>query len=380
MMIPSNTRYRYRIDIIRKHVKIGEAKVKSCTVDFIEDSDVTRTMKVQIPKNGFELEDTLIRQNEEYIYFDSTRCFDSTWCFSSVAGKWLRIKNEFDMFSDRLRPVMVIDNDEYNFGDFMVIAAPLTDDGKEYFYDIEAYDETMTLKQAALTERKYYVAGTDYLSIIGSMLTDCGISKVYEEPTDAKITIDHEYAIGKPYLEIVNELLNEIGYSPIYSGANGYLYLTHKLTKQVADYAYSDVNASIVDSIQMDTDIYSLPNVVIGFVSSPDLPTVMKYKRVNDNPKSVISTVNRGYNVVKSFELNDCPDLTTLQLAVDNKFLESTQATETVTISTMPDGNHPYGSYINLGQNGTNGLFREVGWSIEFGGKMSHNLERKAFV
>jgi hypothetical protein len=337
-------------------------------------------MKVQIPKNGFELDDTLVRQNEEYIYFDGTKCFDGTWCFSSVAGKWLRIKNEFDMFSDRLRPVMVIDNDEYNFGDFMVIAAPLTDDGKEYFYDIEAYDETMTLKQAALTERKYYAAGTDYLSIIGSMLTDCGISKVYEEQTDAQITIDHEYAIGKPYLEIVNELLNEIGYSPIYSGANGYLYLTHKLTKQMADYTYSDDNSSIVDSIQMDTDIYSLPNVVIGFVSSPDLPTVMKYKRVNDNPKSVISTVNRGYNVVSAFELNDCPDLSTLQLAVDNKFLESTQATETVTITTMPDGNHPYGSYVNLGQNGTNGLFREVGWSIEFGGKMTHNLERKAFV
>ena len=380
MMIPSNTRYKYRIDIIRQHVKIGEAKVKSCTVDFIEDSDVTRTMKVQIPKNGFELEDTLIRQNEENIYFDGTKCFDGTWCFSSVAGKWLRVKNEFDMFSDRLRPVMVIDDDEYNFGDFMVIAAPLTDDGKEYFYDIEAYDETMMLKQAALTERKYYAAGTDYLSIIGAMLTDCGITKVYEEQTDAQITIDHEYAIGKPYLEIVNELLNEIGYSPIYSGANGYLYLTHKLTKQIADYTYSDDNSSIVDSIQMDTDIYSLPNVVIGFVSSPDLPTVMKYKRVNDNPKSVISTVNRGYNVVSAFELNDCPDLVTLQLAVDNKFLESTQATETITITTMPDGNHPYGSFVNLGQNGTNGLFREVGWSIEFGGKMTHHLERKAFV
>lgn len=380
MMIPSNTRYKYRIDIIRQHVKIGEAKVKSCTVDFIEDSDVTRTMKVQIPKNGFELEDTLIRQNEENIYFDGTKCFDGTWCFSSVAGKWLRVKNEFDMFSDRLRPVMVIDDDEYNFGDFMVIAAPLTDDGKEYFYDIEAYDETMMLKQAALTERKYYAAGTDYLSIIGAMLTDCGITKVYEEQTDAQITIDHEYAIGKPYLEIVNELLNEIGYSPIYSGANGYLYLTHKLTKQIADYTYSDDNSSIVDSIQMDTDIYSLPNVVIGFVSSPDLPTVMKYKRVNDNPKSVISTVNRGYNVVSAFELNDCPDLVTLQLAVDNKFLESTQATETITIATMPDGNHPYGSFVNLGQNGTNALFREVGWSIEFGGKMTHHLERKAFV
>lgn len=380
MMIPSNTKYNWRLDIIRKHVKIGEARIKSCNVDFVQDADVTRTMKAKIPKDGFVIEDTLIKQDEELIYFDGTRCFDGTWCFSSIAGKWLRVPNEFDMFSDRLRPVMVINNDEYNFGDFMVIAAPLEDDGKEYLYDIEAYDETMTLKQAALTERKYYAAGTSYLTIIGSMLTDCGLSKVYEEPTDAVITIDHEYEIGKSYLEIINELLKEINYSPIYAGANGYVYLTQNGTKQTADYTYTDENSTIIESIKTDTDIYSLPNVVIGYVSSPDIPTVLKYKRVNDNPKSVISTVRRGYNVVEAFEFDDCPDAETLQLAVDNKFLESTQATETASISTMPDGNHPYGSYVNLGQNCINGLFREVGWSIEFGGQMTHELERKAFV
>lgn len=380
MMIPSNTQYKWRLDIIRKHVKIGEAQIKSCTVDFVENADVTRTMKAQIPKDGFVIEDMLIRQDEELIYFDSTKCFDSTWCFSSVAGKWLRIENEFDMFSDRLRPVMVINDDEYNFGDFMVIAAPLEDDGKEYIYDIEAYDETMTLKQAALTERKYYQAGTGYLTIIEAMLTDCGLSKVYEDPTDAEITIDHEYAIGTPYLQIINDLLGEIGYSPIYAGASGYVYLTRHATKLMADYTYTDKNSTIVDSIKTDTDIYSLPNVIVGYVSSPDIPTVLKYKRVNDNPKSVISTVRRGYNVVESFELDDCPDLETLQIAVNNKFFESTQATEKATISTMPDGNHAYGSYINMGQNGINGLFREVGWSIEFGGTMTHDLERKAFV
>jgi hypothetical protein len=379
-MIPSNTHYDWRIDIIRKHVKIGEARVKSCTVDFVEDAEVTRTMKAQIPRDGFKLEGIRIKQDEDIIYFDGTRVFDGSWCFTSVTGKWLEVENTFDMFSDRLRPVMVVDGTEYDFGDYMVIAAPLEDDGKEYLYDIEAYDETMTLKQAALTERKYYAAGTPYLNIIGSMLSDCGLSKVIEDPTDAEITIDHEYAIGTPYLEIINELLDEINYSHIYAGRSGYIYLTQNGTKTTADYVYTDDNSTIVDSISTDTDIYSLPNVVVGYVSSPDIPTVMKYKRVNDNPKSVISTVRRGYNVVESFELNDCPDLQTLQLAVDNKFLESTQATETAKITTMPDDNHPYGSYISLGQNGENTLFREVGWSIEFGGKMSHDLERKAFV
>lgn len=377
MMIPSNTQYKWRLDIIRKHTKIGEARVKSCSVDFVEDAEVTRTMKAKVPYDGFKLEGIRIKQDEEIIYFDGSRYFNGSWCFASVAGKWLEVENTFDMFSDRLRPVMVIDGEEYNFGDFMVIAAPLEDDGKEYVYDIEAYDETMTLKQAALTERKYYALNSSYMTIIKSMLTDCGLSKVIEDPTDARITIDHEYAIGTPYLDIINELLDEIGYSHIYSGQSGYVYLTKSITKQTADYTYSDKNSTIVDAIKTDTDIYSLPNVVVGYVSSPDIPTVLKYKRVNDNPKSVISTVRRGYNVVKAFELNDCPDLLTLQLAVDNKFLEFTQATEKASITTMPDGNHLYGSYVSLGENG---LFREVGWSIDFDGKMTHDLERKAFV
>lgn len=380
MMIPSNTRYEWRLDIIRKHVKIGEARLKSCSVDFVEDAEVTRTMKARVPIDGFALKGIRIKQDEEAIYFDGTRYFNGTWCFSSVTGKWVEFKNTFDMFSDRLRPVMVIDGEEFNFGDYMVIAAPLEDDGKEYLYDIEAYDETMTLKQAALVERKYYEAGTSYMTIIGSLLTDCSLSKVIEEPTDAQITIDHEYAIGTTYLDIINGLLDEIGYSHIYSGQSGYVYITKNVTKQTADYVYTDDNSTIVDSIKTDTDIYSLPNVVVGYVSSPDIPDVLKYKRVNNDPRSVISTVNRGYSVVEAFDLNDCPDMATLQLAVDNRFLESTQATETAQITTMPDGNHPYGSYVSLGQNGEYGLFRETGWTIDFGGKMSHNLERKAFV
>ena len=380
MTTPSNTRYKWRIDIIRKHIKIGECRIKSCSVDFVEDSEVTRTMKAQIPKDGFITEDILIEKDIEQIFFDGTRCFDGSWCFSSVKGEWDRIHNEFNMFSDRLRPVMVINNDEYNFGDFMVIAAPLQNDGKEDLYEVEAYDETMILKESALTERKYYAAGSKYLDIINALLTDCGLSKVIEEANAAEITIDHEYAVGTSYLEIVNELLGEIGYSPIYSGESGYVYLTPNITKTRADYVYSDQSSTLIDQVQKDTDIYTLPNIVIGYVSSPDIPTVMKYKRINSNPKSVISTVSRGYNVVESFELNDCPDLQTLQRAVDQKFLNVTQATETAQITTMPDGNHPFGSYVSVGEEGKNELFREVGWSVEFGGNMTHDLERKAFI
>lgn len=380
MMIPSNTRYNWRLDIIRDHVKIGEARIKSCNIDFVENAEVTRTMKAVIPVNGFRVEDYYIQLPTEVIYFDGSRYFDGTWSFSSVTGSWQKVSNEFDMFSDRLRPVMIINGTEYNFGDFMVIGAPKTFDGKENIYEVEAYDETMLLKQAALTERKYFAAGTDYMSIINSLLTDCGLTKVYEDPTDLATTIEHEYAIGTTYLKIINELLLEIGYRPIYAGRDGYIYLTVNATKNTADYQYGDRNSTITESVKTDTDIYSLPNVIVGFVSSPDIPTVLKYKRVNDSPKSVISTVRRGYSVVEAVELDDCPDLDTLKRVVDEKFLSASQATETVSITTMPDGDHAYGSYAALTQEGIAQLYREVGWSITFGGTMTHDLERKVFV
>ena len=380
MTILSNTQYDWRLDIIRNHAKIGEAKIKSCTVDFIEKSDVTRTMKAKIPVDGFKIENVLVKQDEDIIYFDGTRYFDGTWCFSSVNGKWVRTTNEINLFSDRLRPIITINGVEHNLGDFIVIAAPLEDDGKEYTYDIEAYDETMIIKQSALTERKFFTAGTQYLSVIGALIIDCGLSRIMGDNTSAAITIDHEYAIGTSYLQIINELLDEINYSHVYAGTDGYLFLSKNKTKIVEDYTYTDQNSKIIDTIKTDTDIYSLPNVLVGYTSSPDSDTVLRYVKTNSDPNSVISTTRRGYNVVETYQFDDCPDLSTLTEAINYKYLEATQATETVSISTAPDGNHPYGSYVNLGQNGANGLYREVGWSIEFSEKMTHSLERKVYV
>lgn len=380
MTILSNTRYDWRLDIIRNHAKIGEAKIKSCTVDFIEKSDVTRTMKAKIPVDGFKIENVFIKQDEDIIYFDGSRYFDDTWSFSSVNGIWISTENSVNLFSDRFRPVMIIDGIEYNLGDFVVISAPLEDDGKEYTYDIEAYDETMVIKQSALTERKFFAAGTQYLSVIGALIIDCGLSRILGDNTTVAITYDHEYSIGTSYLEIINELLDEINYSHVYAGTDGYLFLTKNKTKIVGDYTYTDQNSTLIDTIRSTTDIYSLPNVLVGYTSSPDTDTVLRYERVNSDPNSVISTTRRGYNVVETYQFDDCPDIVTLEEAINYKYLEATQATETVSITTMPDGNHPFGSYINLGYKDTNGLFREVGWSIEFGGRMTHNLERKVYV
>lgn len=380
MTIQSNTRYDWRMDVIRNHAKIGEARIKECTVDFVENADVTRTMKVKIPTDGFDIDNIFVKQDEILIYFDGTRCFDGTWCFSSAGGAWVSTTNEVDLFVDRLRPIMIIDDVEYNLGDYMIISAPITDDGRERYYDIEAYDEVMVIKQSALRERKYYSAGTAYMTILSALIIDCGLTRILGDNTSAAITVDHEYAAGTPHLTIINELLDEIGYSHIYAGQDGNVFLSSKKTKFIPDYIYTENNSTLTDTIQMNTDIYSLPNVIVGYTSNPDNNTVLRYEKVNSDPASAISTARRGYNVVEFIQLDDCPNLTTLQLIVNNKYMEVTQATETATITTMPDGLHAYGSYVSLGEGGENALFREVGWSIDFNGKMTHSLERKAYV
>lgn len=380
MTILSNTKYKWRMELLRKHGKIGEAKFKSCTIDFVESADVMRTMKVKIPVDGFEVNNVRIKQEEEQIYFDGTRCFDGSWCFASIVGIWVTTQNEFDMFSDRLRPVMTINDVDYDFGEFMIVAAPVEDDGKEYSYNIEAYDETMMLKQSALTSRLFFAKNTKYLSVISSLIADCGITRINYKDNNLRTTIDHEFAVGTSYLTIINQLLDEINYAHVHAGENGYMYLEENQTKIVADYVYSDDNSTLIDSIKRDTDIYSLPNVVIGFTSSPDAISSLRYQRVNSDPTSAISTVRRGYNVVETIELNDCPNYSVLQQVVNNRFVNVTQATETATVITMPDGNHLYGSFVSIGENTLNEVFREVGWSIEFGGQMIHNLERRVTV
>jgi hypothetical protein len=284
------------------------------------------------------------------------------------------------MFSDRLRPVMTIDDVDYDFGEFMIVAAPLEDDGKEYCYNIEAYDETMMLKQSALTSRLFYPKNTKYMSIVSSLIANCGITRINYNDNDFRTNIDHEFSVGTSYLTIINQLLDEINYAHVHAGENGYMYLEENKTKIAADYIYSDNNSALIDSIKKDTDIYSLPNVVIGYTSSPDALSSIRYQRTNNDPSSAISTVRRGYNVVETIELSDCPNYNVLKQVVNNRFNQVTQATETATVMTMPDGNHLFGSFVSIGEKGLNEIYREVGWSIEFGGHMTHNLERRVFV
>ena len=351
--------YDFRVDILRNYVKIGEALCSQCRIKFDKNADVKKGMQLTMSADKIKM----------------------TKAYQGLGQSVLEYA--FDMFSDRLRPVVTIDGTEHPLGIYMVISAPesLSDTGS--VYNLESYDESMILKQSAFTERTNYTAGTEYLTVINSILTACGFTRVVEDPTTAVLATDIEIAPGETYLSVLNTFLDGINYEHIYMDNDGYIHVQAVENKTTADFVYSDrKNMRIIPPITKTTDLYNLPNVLVGVCSLPELDDPITYTKENTDPNSKISIPSRGYKVVKVYNLYNTADQQALEDYIDQRYYESTQVTETVDISTAIEGGHVYGNTVQIDTSLLQGLFNETQWEIQIGsnGGMKHRLERKVFV
>lgn len=341
--------YDFRVDILRNKAKIGELNTTAVRLNFDESKPVMKSMSVDM--HGFRM---------------SQNTFT------------------FDMFKDRLRPVLIIDGEESPLGVYMVMAAPKTITDTETYHTLEAYDETMLLKQACFEARTFYASGTRYLSIVENMLTSVGLGDVYAEISTSSAPVDFEIAPGENYLDTINSILDAINFQHVYADANGTINLRRVKNPTVPQFTYKTADDfKLFPKLTESTDIYNLPNVIVGLYSSPDSNTPVIYKKVNDDPNSTISTVNRGYRVVKTINLRSSSAETDLEGYVDRIAFEAMQATESVEFGTAAEGGHEPNTAIQLDTEEVRGLFVEKGWdmSISTGSfEMTHIAERKVFV
>lgn len=338
-------RISFRVDLLRQNVKIGTARATAVSVTFRKKSDVCRGLKTTISADSFRMSPGI----------------------------------RFDTFNDRIRPVLIVNGREYSLGVFMVISAPETLSDTGSLIEIEGYDETMILKQAAYTERTNYSAGTKYLTIVNSILTECGFSQVITVDSDAVLPADVEIAPGETYLDTINYFLDGINYQHVHADSSGRILLQPNTEKMTADHVYSDQNGMIAPPISHTTDIYNLPNVLVGVASGPDREP-LSYVKENTDLNSQISIPKRGYKVVKIYDVNNVADQATLEAYIDQKYLDASQITETVNVETALEGGHEYGDTVHVKTKLISGLFNEIEWSIDSKGKMKHTLERKVFV
>lgn len=341
--------YDFRLDILRNYVKIGEARVDSCSIIYNSEADCSRGIKT-------DLKEIRLSRGIE----------------------------KFEMFSDRLRPVLISNGKEHPLGIYMIISAPRSVSETHNFYSVEAYDETMLLKQAKLERRLYYAAGTKYLNIVQALLTSLGFANIAVEDYNAALANDIEFAVGRSYLEVINVLLDAISYKHVHTDLNGNIVLAKQKNPTEPDFIYSDVrNFKIIPPIELGTDIYDLPNVVVGVYSSPDTGQPITYTKINDDPQSLISTVRRGYKVVKVVKLESSASLADLQDYVETTAFQAMQSTETVKFKTAAEGGHEYGCAVQIDTDQVKGLYVEKGWTMDLSARqfgMVHTVERKVLV
>ena len=341
--------YDFRVDILRNRSKIGELNATSVKLNFDESKEVMKSMSVDM--HGFRMSQSTIT---------------------------------FDMFKDRLRPVLIIDGKESPLGIYMVMAAPKTITDTETYHTIEAYDETMLLKQSYFESRTYYPANTKFLDVVEDMLMTVGLTDFYIEESTSSASVDFEIAPGENYLETINNILDAINFQHIYEDANGIINIRKVRDQFAPQFIYRSLNDfTLFPKISENTDIYDLPNVIVGIYSSPDADAPIVYKKVNDDPNSIISTVSRGYKVVKTVEIRNNTTEEDLEGYVERMAFEAMQATETVEFTTAAEGGHEPNTAIQIDTENVRGLFVEKGWdmSISTGSfEMTHTAERKVFV
>ena len=341
----------FRMEIVRNGVPIGKLFCRSITIRFDSDSEVMRGMQMVMNADRYDM-----GRNGELV---------------------------FDMFTDRLRPVLIEDDTETALGLFTITTATESIAETGRYYNVEAYDETMLLKQAAFQNRTFYAQGSSYIDTITQLLTDCGLVNISADPNSATLQIDREFAVGETYLSVINTLLDEINYYPVHADANGFIVLKAKEQKQTADFVYSDLrDFKLIGEIQKDTDVYQKPNVITGVLSNPS-ETPIIYTEVNDDAESLLSTVRRGYEVVKVIKYNNIASAAELEASVKAEMLNAKQETETVNFVSKVEAGHEFGSTVQLATSLIEGLYTEKSYEIQIdisSARMRHTAERRRFI
>lgn len=302
-----------------------------------------------------------------------------------VCNDEFNMKNgiEFNMITDKIQIIHIENNVENSLGIFNVISSPKSIDGKISTFEFELYDDSMIIEQNEIGERLFLKGGIKYLDAISQILTKLNLTKVITDDSNLTLLSDREYSIGTNQLTIINELLSEINFDDLHIDFNGYIHLTKKSTNtNTPNWIYRENNASnIYPEVKQNLDLYKVPNIFIGFVSNPDVE-LFYFKKVNDLINSSISTVNRGIEITKTYNLNNIGSQEELETFINDEYNNSLQQTETVNFKTAIQPFHEFKDVIQLDTEEIKELYIETAWSITLGynGSMTHSAERKVFI
>ncbi|AGY46830.1 hypothetical protein Blastoid_31 [Bacillus phage Blastoid] len=298
------------------------------------------------------------------------------------------IENKIDWLVDKIQPWVIFqmpDGGEIEFplGIFYLSTPTRNDQNGNIYREVEAYDGLIVLDQDKFTDRHTIKKGTTYEKAVKDILKSSGISKINVEfAGNLNLTTDKEFDLGVSKLEAINELLSMTNNTPLWVDAYGYYITTpyRPPNEKVFDYTYDSREMSIVmEDVEEEFDIFDVANSWVITVSNPEEEPLVA-RRVNNNPNSPTSTVNRKRTIVDFRELEEISSQAALDGMADRIAFEASQVYGKVKFQTPIMPFHEYYDSIKLIYSplDIDAVFSESSWeiSLEAGATMSHEARR----
>lgn len=327
----------YKYVLVRNNIETSVVNVSDCSISYDSESEIKRTAQFTLYPNGI------------------------------------------DFLRDKIRVYMIINNDNYCLGTFIMTTPTIEQNANSKLADVDAYDNTIILQEDCFTEPKMYAAGTRYDAVISDIIRSAQLESIIPQIMDT-LPADREFEVGTNKLIAVNTLLDEINYNPIIADEYGNIIVTKYIEPNISNVSLEYIageNSVILSEITSEIDYYNIPNIFIARCDNPELDEIYYSKYVNDNPGSKLSTISRGRNIVSELY---SPDYTTSQQMLDEyirrRAYESSLIFDKIKITTANMPNHGYRNIIRIRNGNINGIYIEKSWemNLSIGSLMTHNL------
>lgn len=362
----------------------------------------------------------------------------------SMRGEFFPPEKEVRWLTDRIRPVLILDGEEYPVGVYIGTTPKRRRIGGRETVTLEAYSVLYMAQRVTMPDGYIIREGTNYIGALQDLLQLAGIGIYVSDSTDKRIPTDRaDWPAETRVIEVINELLAEINYRDVWVDLTGIVHLTSGAAETEAaaasanarltvgvngvkilcesltvtedavivgvldiqqdddsvtvlvrdmpvpetsgepDHVYTDGQYSIIsDDIDVDTDYFDKANVFRAVCSSPDLPEPMVAEVENDDPESPFSTTTLGVRIVQTEEVPSIADYAELQAKAAQMRHKALQTVETVDFVTALNPTHNTWDTVGLSVGGESGIYTEKAWRmvLDASGEMRHTVERTVFI
>lgn len=214
--------------------------------------------------------------------------------------------------------------EKFPLGTYLVETPSYSFDGKNQKVSLAAYTPLIELKEKTMPIGYFIRKGTNIMTVANQLCRGNMRAPVIEGIKEDNLTMHFVANSNETVLDFVSNLISNADMTLDIDELGQVMFRPNqKFSAMNYRWTYNDDNSSILyPEVSVDRDYYGIPNVLEVNYSSG--LTHYHVRVVNDDPSSIVSTVNRGREIVTRIDNPSIAAKATEQMVIDyaNRTLE----------------------------------------------------------